>query len=106
MTATLQQRLERIARHRTKYEVVATSPDGRRVLLGYTPRKGRQGLCDLISSRRERAEAIVRLCGSEEYRTAKAARDGATCGEWKINFSGRTQRECYLGGELPYVESL
>lgn len=104
--ATLLEKLNRLKYYATRYEVAATHPDVRRVLIGYTGRKGRAGLCGLITDRRERAEAIVKLCGAETFHTAKRARDGATCGEWKINFTKRTQREAYIEGELPYVENL
>lgn len=41
---TIDERLERLKNHRTRYELAATHADGRKVLIRYTPRQGRRGL--------------------------------------------------------------
>jgi hypothetical protein len=104
MTPELSAKLARIQNYRTRYEVTAKHPDGREILIGYTSRKGRQGLCELVSARTERATAIVYLCKADTYHTAKRAADGMTCGQWTIRFTGRTQRDAYMEGEREYVE--
>ena len=95
--------LARIHNRRTKYELVADHPDGRRVLLAYSPRRSRTGIWDAITSNGRR-EAIVELVGTKTIDFELRASHGATMGDWKIIWSGRTQRDAYIGGELPYVE--
>lgn len=98
MTA-LQQRLKSLKYHATKYEIVATHKDGRKVLVGYTPRKGRQGLWAMVA---KNATAWIAFSGEGSLTFAKRAADGATAGDWNINFSGRTQRDAIINGELPF----
>lgn len=102
MTNELQKKLERLANRSTAYELAAIHPDGRRVLIAYS-RKGRRGI---FSAVRNRGEAVAALCQSQEFAFAKRAADGATCGEWSIRFTGRTQRDAYVEGELTYVGDL
>lgn len=99
MTATLENRLARLKNYRTRYELIATNADGRKVLVRYTSRVGRRGLYDALT---QDAEQICQFFGTDSIHFGKRAADGATMGEWTIKFSGRTQREAILCGELPF----
>lgn len=104
MDAELERKLDRLKNYHTRYELVATSGD-RKVLLGYTTRNNRRGLWAVVTDE-SRVQAVIKLVGTESIHFAKRAADGATMGEWTIRFSGRTQRECYIEGELPYVTDI
>lgn len=93
------QRLEALKHYSSRYELVATHPDGRKVLVGYTPRRGRSGLFDMLA---KNGVAWVKFSGSENITFGKRVADGAISGKWSINFSGRTQREAICNGELPF----
>jgi hypothetical protein len=100
----LEARLARLANRATRYEVAAT--DGARSLLvGYT-RKTSHGLRDLLRGTVEGQARVVLLATATAtdpyaWEMASAAGDGARCGPWTVNFTGRTQRGAYIEGELP-----
>ena len=102
LTESQANRLTRIARYRTKYEL--TMSDGTRsFLVAYSEGRARRDIMKCIQAD-HRLPQILSLIGSEtEITFAKRAVDGAVIGPWKIRWSGRTQRECILSGELPYV---
>ena len=103
LTMTVQQQLTRLHRtHPTRYELAAVHPDGRRILVGYTVRKGRRSLLGAV---RQRAEVLAALCGPEIAFGARVS-DGATIGPWRIRYTGRTQREAVSCGELDYCEDV
>jgi hypothetical protein len=97
---TLGQRLQRLQNRHTLYELVASHPDGRRFLVAYCGRRGRRGIFTALAGR---AAAMTALTGDDGIKFAARAADGGTMGAWTIRFSGRTQRECYIAGELEYV---
>jgi hypothetical protein len=101
MDAVLSAKLSRLQNRHTRYEIAATHPDGRKLLIAYSARKNRQGL---IAAVHAYGVAIVRnLKLPEDVRMypGKRACDPITIGEWSFAFSGRTQRDCILSGELP-----
>lgn len=100
---TTQQKLDRLKNYRTRYELAASHPDGRKVLIRYTARKGRRGLLDALTMD---AARVCKVLGSDDIHWAKRAADGGTMGDWTVKFSGRTQREAILDGELPFYASL
>jgi hypothetical protein len=102
LTTLQEQKLARLQHYATRYELAAIRGN-ERVLIVYTPRKNRQVLW---ASLRERAEAVCALTGASEVTFGKKAADGATMGEWRICFTGRTQREAIIEGELPFVLDL
>jgi hypothetical protein len=102
MNNELTAKLERLKNRRTAYELAAIRGD-ERVLLAYSCGRGRR---DILNSCRKRAEAVVRLLGNAEITFGRTVADGATAGEWSIRFTGRTQRDAYVEGELPYVGDL
>jgi len=100
MTKT--QQLERLRHYATRYELVAVKGD-RTVLVTYTSQKSRDGI---YSSAQHRGEALAKLTGTETITFAKKAKDGAEMNGWKINFSGRTQRDAICNGEHPFILDL
>lgn len=55
---------------------------------------------------RRRGVELTRLTGSDRFTFAARAADGGTMGEWSIRWTGRTERESILGGELPFIRTL
>ncbi len=91
-------RLERLKYYSTIYELAAEK-NGERVLIAYAP-KGRSSL---LRACRNRSAAVVALTGSTSIDFAKRAQDGANANGWTLRFTGRTQREAIIEGELPYI---
>lgn len=89
----------------TRYELAAKHADGRAYLICYCCGKGRR---DVLAAVREpaRASRLVHLAGSDDITFGKRVADGARFGGWVINFTGRTQREAIIAGELPYCGDL
>jgi hypothetical protein len=104
MTEDQMAKLESIKNFHTRYEVeVVRTADGARRLVCYTPRKSRRGLADAIG---QRASSIKAFLGLGE----QAMGDFRGTTEYlvfpnvgSIRFSGRTQRDAILAGELTYV---
>jgi len=96
---TTQQKLDRLKNYRTRYELIASHPDGRKLLIRYTARQGRRGLLDALTMD---AARVCQVLGADDIHWGKRAADGGHMGEWTVKFSGRTQREAILGGELPF----
>jgi hypothetical protein len=101
---TTLEKLSRLKHFHTRYEVTATQGD-RKVLIGYTPRKGRRGIWSILSGR---AESWGRFVGhaDPQIQFRKPSSAGADSEGWHINFSGRTQREAIIAGELPFFPYL
>lgn len=98
-------RLERLRNHSTKYEVVAetSSQYGKRYLIAYTSRRSRHGLLKACQSK---GEAIIKAFGitdNDQFIPSPKAADGFRIGVWQFRFSGRTQREAIMQGELPWI---
>ena len=94
--------LERLRFAPTRYEIEMVAPSGARHLIAYTPRRNFRGLLDAV---RQRGAAIIRRAGMPE--DARGERAGASlrfADGTVIRFSGRTQRDAIMGGELPYVD--
>lgn len=96
---TKEQKLARIARYSTRYELAAVRGD-QKVLVCYSASRSRQTILSLC---RQWAARLTALTGSETIGFAKKAEDGAAMGAWKIRFTGRTQREAIIEGELPFI---
>jgi hypothetical protein len=95
-------KLARLHNRRTAYELVAVNGD-QRVLVCYSAERSRNALYRICC---KRAAALLALTGAESITWAKRSADGGMMGAWSIRFSGRTQRECYIEGELAYVGDL
>jgi hypothetical protein len=96
----LQQKLARLKNYATRYEL-AMMRGGDRLLVCYSSRRGRQGIFEAV---RSRVSAMTWRTGTDQIHFAQRAEDGATMGEWTIRFTGRTQREAYIGGALEYCQ--
>ena len=102
---TTQDRLNRLARlynRATCYELAAINVE-RRVLIAYCGRRSRSGL---LAACRNRGALVIALTGSENIEFGKRASDGATMGPWQIRFTGRTERDAIMEGELEYIGSV
>jgi len=101
MTAEQTAQLERLTAQRlaTRYELAAINGE-KRILVAYCSRNNRSGLRAACS---KCAQALVALTGTDMiYPNGKSA-DGCKMADWIIRFTGRTQREAIMQGELPYV---
>lgn len=105
MNATMTERLERLRNCSSAYEVVATHPDGRSVLVCYLCTLSKRGLFEAIRSRGPRLIASLGLPDDvSAILGGVAKRPTAIVGAWSIRLSGRTQRDAIVSGaELPYL---
>lgn len=99
MTASQTAELERLKNRATRYELVLER-GAERLRLCYTARKNRRGMIDAIF--RLGAE-LGAFTGQKEVRFGHGAT--AQLGDWAVRFSGRTQREAVLAGELRWFAS-
>lgn len=99
MNQAQQKYLQDIICRPTAYEL-AVEGNGQKLLLRYASRKTRQGL---LKNVRFHGQRLVDLTGAERVTFGKRASDGATMGAWRIYFTGRTEREAIIEGELPYI---
>lgn len=99
MTQEQMTKLEAIKNRTTRYELVI-SRGAERFRLCYTARKNRRGMIDWIF---RNGKELAAFSGSQEVRFGQGAT--AQLGDWHISFSGRTQREAILSGELVWFES-
>lgn len=78
----------------TRYEIAATHPDGRRIVVGFTARKSRHGL--LVIMRRRGAYLIEALMiGEADIITFHTKpRVHARVAGWSVGFTGRTELQC------------
>ena len=76
----------------TLYEIVATHADGRKLLIAYSIRRSRRALVDALRSDK-RVDDVLRVLG-DAFEYAGRAGDGLRIGDWAVNFSGRTMKDC------------
>jgi hypothetical protein len=99
LTENQNAKLDAIKNRATRYELVIQRGD-ERFRLCYTGRKNRRGMIDWIF---RNGKELAAFSGSEEVRFGHGAT--AQLGDWHISFSGRTQREAIIAGELPWFAS-
>jgi hypothetical protein len=94
-------KLERIKFHPTRYEIELVKPDGTAMLVCYSSRRSISGL---LRAMRDRWAQIVRAgnISGIGYRIGKARAYSFENGV-VIRFSGRTQRDAIMRGELPFI---
>jgi hypothetical protein len=102
MSATLQARLDRLKNYATRYELAATRGD-RSILICYASNRSRNAIFRYIQWK---ADPLTKLTGTTRVDFKTKAADGFMMGEWAIRFTGRTQRECILSNELPFIGDL
>lgn len=101
LTAEQVRRLERIRRRDTLYEAeLVNRQTGERRLLCYCHRS-RSRLATYVG---RHAEELVTFCGSDRY-TPCRENELLAIGDWAIRFTGRTQREAIMSGELRWFRS-
>jgi hypothetical protein len=94
----IDEKLARLKNHNTRYEIVLTNGTDTKYLVLYTARHSQSGLRAAI---RQRYDAILVLTGGEAPFAVKRS-DIFKGREWRCFFSGRTQREAIIEGELPF----
>lgn len=87
----------------TRYEITATHPDGRAFLVAYTPRLSRPGLLKAIEVRTADVIAKLGVAAGDKLDVHLRPRIHATVDQWRIGFTGRTQHEAKIAGELPFI---
>ena len=83
----------------TRYEITA-SKNGHTALVGYTPRKSRDGLLAMV---RKNGARFAAFTGDDNLLFGAHAADGGVSGGWVIQFTGRTQREALSEGQHPFL---
>lgn len=103
MDADLARKLDRLKNYRTRYELVAEGPFGR-ILVLYSDRNNQRGLLEAVC---KNGEAFAKVTGGETITIGKRHGMPATCPNGvKVFWSGRTQREAYIEGPLPFLLDL
>lgn len=87
----------------TRYEIAARHPDGRAYLIGYSPRVSRIGLLNAIRKHGEQVIAKLEIGEAAQLTFGTRPRPFAITGEWRIEFTGRTQVDCRSTGALPFI---
>jgi hypothetical protein len=101
---TIQEKLERLHNRPTRYELIAERGETR-ILIAYCMRTGRHSI---LSACRQHGAALISFMGitdQDMITFPKPARLGAKIGDWRVHFSGRTQRES-IQSELPWIGNL
>ena len=95
----------------SRYEVLATfaateSHGETRVLIGYTCHRSRHGLLKCCQAQGQAIIDAFGICDNDRFIPAKRAAGGFTIGKWSFNFSGRTQREAIMEGEIVSISEV
>jgi hypothetical protein len=96
------EKLNRLTNRGTAYELIAVSPNMTKVLAGYTPRRSKEGIVRMLQKNGAAWTKKVREITIEFIKMGKGPT--AKLGDLTIFFTGRTQREAILEGELPWFE--
>jgi len=99
---TTQEKLERIKLRGTLYEMVATLPNESRYLAGYC----NHGKMNILKMLQKNGEEWAKRIGEKDMITFDKGGRIADMGNIKISFSGRTQREAIIAGELPWFKNI
>jgi len=92
-------RLESIKNYHTRYEALLVGPEGQEILLGYTSRKSRRGLLEMLRRHPDDVLAFVQRDGTVSYGRQTINFSSG----WRAVFSGRTERDAILLGEKPFI---
>lgn len=105
MNTLIQEQLERLKHHATAYELHATN--GSQSILVCYCRKTKPGLINALTrtlnsgSRRIDLLSVKTSTKPESWTWEAGA--AVKSGEWRVHFSGRTEREAIIAGELPSI---
>ncbi len=96
------EKLIRLQNYRTHYEAVVVHHNGEKRLLAYSGRKPRHGL---LAAAQQRGAAVIAFLGLSETDQMSWLKDELVlCVTGNvIRWSGRTQRDAIMEGELPYI---
>ena len=101
MTDEQMRKLVALQNYGTRYEAVVIRGDGERRLLAYCGRHSRRGLIDALQNR---AEIAIKFLGIGADARMTLAKDAISLtGGGMVKFTGRTQRDAIMSGELPYI---
>lgn len=94
--------LAALRNHKTRYELVLTNGIDT-YLVCFTSRKSQRGIFDAYLDHKRR-KAIHKITGNI-IPFAQKLKDTEKwpAGQWRMAFTGRTQRECILGNEHPFI---
>lgn len=96
MTTT--EKLERLHNRGTSYELACTMADGRKCLAGYT----RQSKMGILSMLRKNGEEWAKRIPENAMIDFDKGGKSAKIGPFDVRFSGRTQRDAIIEGELQF----
>lgn len=102
LTAEQTRRLARLQGDFSSYEVAAVTPDGRRLLAGYTQRKSRRGMLSIIQMHGDAWANLI--LGPDGECDAVFGKNEIRFADWRFIFTGRTEREAIITGELPWFK--
>ena len=87
----------------TRYELIATAPDGGKFLAGYVRTPSKSAMVRMI---RQNGQAWADLTGATQFTIEGKGRMGwvLTLGAWKIQFSQRTKLEASRA-PLPFFKA-
>ncbi|MCM8809901.1 MAG: hypothetical protein NC934_07030 [Candidatus Omnitrophica bacterium] len=100
-------KLESLRHYSTRYELILQTPSGKKYLVVYTPKRNYKGILDAIHENgSEKGKKILKILNLPENTTIKKDEkykgfifpDGS-----RMYFSGRTQKDAILSGELPFI---
>ena len=95
--------LSRLHNYGTSYEIEAVTPDGRRGLVCYTERHSKRGMRDAMHDRAVPLLAWLGAPSGLEMTVERGRADIALSDGSVVRFSGRTQRDAIMSGELPFI---
>lgn len=98
MTEKQTKQLDRIKNRRTLYEVVLLMPDGREFLAFYC----RKNSWQLVVAGESRYDELVAKTGFTKFAIEKYIEGYSAESTPLLKFSGRTQRDAIINGELPF----
>ena len=99
---TKQEQLARLHNRLTSYEIVAVHADGRRVLIGYSVGKSKNGIYRMMTKNGPLNGARLGL--ADDARMSGLPASKVQVGPWVVAYTGRTQRDAIIEGELPWIE--
>lgn len=98
------EKLEALKWRATRYEAVLEH-NGARYLIGYTAMHSRHGLLKVAQAHGQQIIGFLGVSADQEMTAGKRAADGFRIGDSAIRFTGRTQRDAILEGELQPIPS-
>lgn len=90
----------------TRYEVAVTHADRRRVLLCYTAKHSSRGLTDALRGRMVEVGTFLALPDEARFAVQAGENRITASSGGEVSFTGRTQRQAIMEGELPFILDL